>query len=107
VELLNLRVVQTWELPTVSLTASASPRSRTSSGSRSAYFAEAGGFVTVPVARREELVTGTTLVGPSLVDQDDTTIVIYPRQQGRVDAAGNILITAGAQKQATAAGERG
>jgi N-methylhydantoinase A/oxoprolinase/acetone carboxylase beta subunit len=106
VELLNLRVVQTWELPTVSLTASASSRTMTSSDSRSAYFAEAGGFVEVPVARREALVTGTTLAGPSLVDQDDTTIVIYPGQQGCVDAAGNILITAGGQKQATTEGER-
>jgi N-methylhydantoinase A len=106
VELLNLRVVQTWELPTVSLTPSATPHRSTSPASRSAYFAEAGGFGEVPVARREELVTGTMLAGPTLVDQDDTTIVIYPGQQGYVDAAGNILITGVAPTQAGSARER-
>ncbi|MHB8537533.1 MAG: hydantoinase/oxoprolinase family protein [Candidatus Dormibacteria bacterium] len=93
VELLNLRVVQTWELPSVPLRPSAAHGSR-GAASRSAYFAEAGGYVDVPVSRREGLAPGTTLEGPALVDQDDTTIVIYPGHEGFVDAAGNILITA-------------
>jgi len=102
VELLNLRVVQTWELPSVALSPSAAQAPK-SAASRSAYFAEAGGFVDVPVARREGLVAGTVLDGPALVDQDDTTVVIYPGHQGLVDAAGNILITAAAAPAASAA----
>ena len=92
--MLNLRVVQTWGLPSVSLSPSAATAAAPVAASRSAYFNECGGYVDVPVARRETLTAGATLTGPSFVDQDDTTVVIYPGQRGVVDGAGNIIITA-------------
>jgi N-methylhydantoinase A/oxoprolinase/acetone carboxylase beta subunit len=93
VELLNLRVVQGWELPSVSLRPSAVAYVSTEATSRSGYFGECGGYVDVPVARRETLSPGMTLTGPAFVDQDDTTVVIYPAQRGVVDQVGNIVIT--------------
>ena len=93
VEMLNLRVVQMWELPSVSLSPSAVAHRSQGTATRSAYFAECGGYVDVPVARRETLGPGATLVGPAFVDQDDTTVVVYPRHRGVVDRAGNIIIT--------------
>ena len=98
VELLNVRVVQSSMpdgrvLPTWKRTPAAAHAS-----SRRAFFAELGGFVDVPALRRESLTSGTTLEGPLFVDQDDTTVVIYPGHRGVVDPAGNIVVSVGAER---------
>jgi N-methylhydantoinase A len=95
VEIVNVRV-QAVGL----LNPSALPRVMASEGTaptpfsyRPVYFAEAGGFVTTPCYRRGELCAGQMLSGPAIVEQLDTTTVIFPGQQTQVDGFGNLLVT--------------
>ena len=41
------------------------------------------------------LVAGTTLIGPAIVEQLDTTIVVEPGDRVTVDALGNLMIEVG------------
>ena len=53
-----------------------------------------GGWHDTPVYRREQLGVGVELVGPMIVEQLDSTTVIEPGDRMRVDALGNLEITA-------------
>lgn len=46
-----------------------------------------------PVYDREDLVPGTELQGPLVVEQADTTTVVEPGTHVRVDDAGNLVVT--------------
>lgn len=50
------------------------------------------GEVQTPRYRREDLPVGSTINGPCIVDQPDTTVVIGIDQHATIDAAGNMLI---------------
>jgi N-methylhydantoinase A len=99
VELVNLRVVQTWALPNVRLARPGHDGRLSSRESRKAYFEESGGFVDVQVARREQLSPAAALEGPAIIEQDDTTTVLYPSQSAVVDSLGNLIVTAGERRQ--------
>jgi N-methylhydantoinase A len=58
---------------------------------RLAYFAEVGRVAT-PVWSRWALTPGQRLLGPAIVEQPDTTTVVYPGQELRVDDEGNLLV---------------
>ena len=53
------------------------------------------GRVPTPVWSRAALAVGQRLVGPAIVEQPDTTTVVYPGQALRVDASGSLLIETG------------
>jgi N-methylhydantoinase A len=57
--------------------------------SRAVYFAGTG-FVDTPVFARHTLRPGHAVTGPAIVEQLDTTIVIYPGQHATVDAYGTL-----------------
>ncbi|WP_270933906.1 hydantoinase/oxoprolinase family protein [Falsiroseomonas oryzae] len=59
---------------------------------RQVWFAEAGGWTDCPVLDRARLAPGTTLAGPAILEQMDTTTVLHPGQSLRCDAAGNLII---------------
>ena len=61
-------------------------------GSRKACFSMERGFETVNVHSRKDLRPGDTIKGPAIVDQSDTTTVIYPGHVARVDQYGNMII---------------
>lgn len=61
-------------------------------GERQAWFTEAGGFVTTPVYIRDRLAIGTTLAGPALITEAETTTVIGPHASVTVDAFGNLIM---------------
>ncbi|HLC25383.1 MAG TPA: hydantoinase/oxoprolinase family protein [bacterium] len=61
-------------------------------GERKIYFGEAAGFTSCPVYERNLLESGYTIPGPAIVEQEDSTIVIFPGQTGTVDSYHNILI---------------
>jgi N-methylhydantoinase A len=63
-------------------------------GSRPAYFPERGGFIDCPVYDRYRLAVGTTLSGPALVEERESTALILPGDVGRVDRFGNLIIRA-------------
>jgi len=46
-----------------------------------------------PIYAREDLLEGTELDGPLVVEQDDTTTVIEPGMHVRVDHLGNLVVT--------------
>jgi N-methylhydantoinase A len=62
------------------------PRTR-----RPVYFAAAEP-VDCPVYTRRDFLPGMTLQGPAIIDQLDTTTVLYPGDRLVVDAAENLLI---------------
>jgi len=61
-----------------------------SSTTRSVWFA--GGWRETPIYRRDRLPPGTTLTGPAIVEQLDTTTVIEPEDKVGVDAHSNLMI---------------
>ena len=50
------------------------------------------GWAETPVYRREQLPPGATLRGPAIVEQLDSTTVVWPAQTARVDAYGNLIL---------------
>ena len=61
---------------------------------RRAFFGPAG-ICETPVFRRSDLAPGARLSGPAIVEEQTSTIVLYPGQEGRVDAHLNIEIDLG------------
>jgi N-methylhydantoinase A len=61
-------------------------------GKREAYFGN--GEVITPVYDRTKLPVGGKIKGPAIIEQADTTTVIYPKQNCYVDNFGNIIINA-------------
>ena len=58
---------------------------------RSVFFQDVG-FIDTPVYRREQLSAEQRIIGPGIVDQLDTTTVIFPDEQGTIDRYGSIYI---------------
>jgi N-methylhydantoinase A len=61
-------------------------------GERPVYFAETDGFVDCPVYDRYALAAGTTLAGPAVVEELDSTTLVHPGFDVRVDGRGNLVI---------------
>ena len=60
-------------------------------GVRSAYFTESNGYVDTPIYSREALKPGMAFEGPAIIEQEDTTTVVYPGHTARVDL-NNIVV---------------
>ncbi len=60
-------------------------------GERRAYFA--GAWYLAKIYRRERLPPGARLMGPAIVEQLDSTLVLDPGTKAEVDPLGNILVT--------------
>jgi N-methylhydantoinase A len=64
---------------------------RTARGTRRAYFPEAGGFVDCPVYDRYTLAPGQEIVGPALIEEDESTCAIGVGDRARLDTHGNLV----------------
>jgi len=64
-------------------------------GHRMAYFGESTGRVDCPVYQRDKLAAGHVISGPAIIEQMDSTTVVYPGQTAQVDAYTNIIINMG------------
>jgi N-methylhydantoinase A len=94
VEFVNVRTVHSASLPRPQLvpdTASGSLE-EARKGSRAAYFDEYQAYHETPVYERHLLPVGRPCSGPAIVEQPDTTTVVYPGQYCQVDGAGNLII---------------
>jgi len=60
---------------------------------RQVYFENEGDYIRTPVYSRERLTPRSVIQGPAIIEQYDTTIVIYPNWVANVDKYGNIIIT--------------
>ena len=66
----------------------------TAKGQRPVYFAESEGYVDCPVYDRYGLGAGAVVQGPAIVEEIDSTTVVHPRYQVRVDDVGQMVLTA-------------
>ena len=60
---------------------------------RRTYFDECKGWMESDVYNRENLAASQVIIGPAIVEQTDTTILIYPDQKAIVDQWGNLIVT--------------
>jgi N-methylhydantoinase A/oxoprolinase/acetone carboxylase beta subunit len=65
-------------------------------GRRPIMTERSGGFVEAAVYERSRIVPGTSIAGPAIIEQADTTTVIEPGWTAQVDAGGNLVMTQGA-----------
>ena len=62
-------------------------------GRRSVFFAESNGFVACPIYDRYRLYAADVIPGPAIVEEFDSTTLIHPGYEARVDKYGNLLLT--------------
>lgn len=60
---------------------------------RRAYFDEGPGWMECDVYNRYQLPFGQVILGPAIIEQEDTTILVYPDQKAVVDEWGNLIVT--------------
>ena len=65
-------------------------------GVRDVYFEEESGFVSTKVYDRDRLLPGAQLVGPAIVEQMDSTVLIRPGMSADVDHYFNLILETGA-----------
>ncbi len=98
VEIVSYRLVGYGLVPQVEL-ATYAPEGRDVSsaqkGNREVYFGRDVGIYACPVYVRDRLEPGIVLKGPAIVEQMDSTTVIYPEQMAQVDCYKNIIIENG------------
>jgi N-methylhydantoinase A/oxoprolinase/acetone carboxylase beta subunit len=90
--------VVTWKLsavggsPRIALAkAAASSADARRKGTRRAYFPEARGYTDTPVYDRYELAAGTSLTGPAIVEERESTTVLPPGVTATVDEYANLI----------------
>jgi N-methylhydantoinase A len=76
----------------LSVTTAAGDASRALKGSRQAYFPEFDGYHQTPVYDRYELGPGAELRGPAIVEERESTVVIGPGGNARVDDLLNLIV---------------
>ncbi|WP_027415287.1 hydantoinase/oxoprolinase family protein [Aneurinibacillus terranovensis] len=62
-------------------------------GTRKVYFEESGGFIDTTIYNRALIPTGSVFLGPAIVEQLDSTVVIPPEFTAEVDAYRNLILT--------------
>ena len=66
----------------------------TAKGHRPVYFAESEGYVDCPVYDRYALGAGAIVRGPAIIEEIDSTTVVHPHYQVRIDDLGQMVLTA-------------
>ena len=97
VEIVNLRVRATGVMEKIALPRIDAVERGTAAepGSQREVSFDGRGFVATPVFRRTDLRAGNVFAGPAIVDQLDTTTVIFPGQSAQVDEYGNLIVALG------------
>ena len=62
------------------------------SGSRPAWFPEAGGYVETRIVNRAALAKGETISGPAIIEDPDSTTVVLPGDLARISENGHLII---------------
>jgi len=96
--------IVTWKLsaiggsPRIALAKAAAPSGEESrKGTRRAYFPETRGYADTPVYDRYALAPGTSLTGPAIVEERESTTVVPPGVTATVDDYANLLAEVGSQ----------
>jgi N-methylhydantoinase A len=91
VEIVSVRVAAIGQVPRVDFGGIGGGSDPAPVGRRRLYVD--GGWHDSPIYDRADLGDGSVLVGPAIVEQLDTTIVLPPGWSGRTDRAGSLLLT--------------
>jgi N-methylhydantoinase A len=98
VECMNLRVAaiggDDWAAAPSGAPASR-PAAAMPAGSHRAFFPETG-EVTLPRHDRTSLPVGVAIAGPAMIEDECSTIIVYPGQSAAADRMGNLIIEAAA-----------
>jgi N-methylhydantoinase A len=108
-EFVTLRVAALGPLQEVTLKpcSKKSPNSEQAvKGRRSVYFSKYRSFVMCPVYERAKLSPGKVLTGPAIVEEPESTTVVYPDQRATIDEYSNILIEVRPASLAVGSGDR-
>jgi N-methylhydantoinase A/oxoprolinase/acetone carboxylase beta subunit len=98
VEFVNLRAVVGCRPPALPTGASPlSPTPAASSDARTVWFSPNDSPTETPVLARAGLAAGTTIAGPAIIEQSDTTTVVYPGHVCEVHIWGALILTVGAR----------
>jgi N-methylhydantoinase A len=92
VEVVNLRVVQSWQNTDGKQLRQHDDPITAGPNARQAYFEELGGYAETPVYRRASLPIGARIAGPAIIEQMDTTVVVYPGFRARIDESTNLIL---------------
>lgn len=93
-ELVAVRVAAVGRVDRPRIEAQAAPTARRSPSSRLVHFPETGAVPT-PVYQRSQLEPGAQVLGPAIIEQYDTTIVVDPGFAARVEAGGHLVLRSG------------
>ena len=89
VELVTLRAVHTAHLPALALDSGLTAEAAAEpTAVRDVYFEEVGSYAPTPIYLRSTLARDQEIAGPAIVEQADTTTVVYPGPDVRVDRTG-------------------
>ncbi|MGI9500460.1 MAG: hydantoinase/oxoprolinase family protein, partial [Geminicoccaceae bacterium] len=91
IQIVNLAIKAIGELDRPELPTATKAEGTPPMGSRQVHFGS-DGSVKTPIFARDTLVSDQQLVGPVIVEQMDTTVIVYPKDRARVDRWGNLVI---------------
>ena len=92
IEFVNIRITATAAAPGQDAGTSAAPPTRGTLSSRMVYFRVSNGFVDTMVHRREQLPAGFTAIGPLLIEEEGSTLVIAPGGRVSLASDGNLVV---------------
>ncbi|MEL0113192.1 MAG: hypothetical protein VW835_15795, partial [Rickettsiales bacterium] len=92
VEAVDWYLVATVETPKQTTSAAALAARAAGGQQRDAYFPDAGGWLPTRIVSRGDLVPGTSLPGPAIVEDPDSTVVVPPGDTIEVTPRGHLLI---------------
>jgi N-methylhydantoinase A len=92
-EAVSWRVIASGPKPSVQLNASGSPGRNPVKGERPVYFPEWEKHRPVPVYDRYVLAPDTTIDGPAIIEERESTTVVGPDARIEVDSARNLVIS--------------
>jgi N-methylhydantoinase A len=93
-ELVNVRIAAIGRLAhpsTPPIATGSEDSSRAARGARSVYFESAGDYVQTPVFWRPDLLAGNVVEGPAVIDEFDSTTLIFPGHVAEVVTDGTIV----------------
>ncbi|WP_137181418.1 hydantoinase/oxoprolinase family protein [Roseomonas sp. AR75] len=93
VECVGWRVTVSGPTPQLDLAAAPAVHGSAGKGTRPAWFG--GRFLEAMVHDRGALAAGDTIVGPALIEERESTLVLPPGATARCDAARNLVVTVG------------
>ena len=96
IEIVNIRLTAIGRIATdgASVSRRAAAAVLETAGSRPVWF-DGDSAVDTPVYRRESLAAGMDFAGPAVVEQLDSTTVVFPGDRAAVEEAGNLVIAVG------------